>query len=58
MRKLSFGQTQTYGKVGYLINFKLLNPWLKYQKKGKAMKVVRKMVKHLITQQPAGAIHF
>ena len=39
-------------------NFKLLNPQLKYQKKVKAMKVVRKMVKRPITQQPGGAVHF
>ena len=39
-------------------NFKLLNPQLKYQKKVKAMKVVRKMAKHSITQQPGGAVHF
>ena len=58
--KVSHGpRTQTYGKVGYLIKiFELLNPRLKYQKKVKAMKVVRKMVKRPITQQPGGAVHF
>ena len=39
-------------------NFKLLNPRTKHQKKVKATKVIRKMAKRLIIQQPTGAVHF
>ena len=52
-------RTQTYGKVGYLV--KILSCSIlgsNTRKKVKAMKVVRKMVKHPITQQPGGAVHF
>ena len=67
LSKSSFGQNQCIAWSsdsnlwkGRLLNknFKLLNPRLKYQKKVKVMKVVRKMVKHPITQQPGGAVHF
>ena len=39
-------------------NFKLLSPRTEHQKKVKATKVIGKMAKRLIIQQPAGAVHF
>ena len=47
-------RTQTYGEINYLSE----SSFGQNQEKVKAMKVFRKMVKHLITQQPVGAVHF